>query len=311
MTTPSTPPDLSVIIVSWNTRDLLLRCLESLKAEAVRSRLYVDAIVVDNASKDGSAEAVREKYPDVTVLAQSENLGFAAGSNLGIREADGSAILILNPDTELLPGSLSTLWNTLNVAPHVGLVAPVLVNPDGTFQSAGYRFPGLIQTILDVFPIHPRLVESSLNGRFDRGDGMTPFMVDHPLGACMLVRREVIDQVGGFDKSFFMYSEEIDWCRRIKAAGWTVLVAPQAEVIHHGGKSTSQSPETMRPQLHRSRSAYHRRYQSEPFHRSLSMLLSAGIALKQTGLPIPTGGRTTDEVRQIAEIYRRSEAADD
>src|SRR5699024_2504973 len=99
----------------------------------------------------------------------------------------------------------------------IGMVAPVLLNSDGTFQSAGYRFPGLTQTVLDLFPIHPRLVESSFNGRFSAGDGLTPFRIDHPLGACMMVRRTVVDQVGALDTTYFMYSEEIDWCQRIKA----------------------------------------------------------------------------------------------
>jgi N-acetylglucosaminyl-diphospho-decaprenol L-rhamnosyltransferase len=308
----ASPPsiDVSVVIVSWNTRDLLLRCLESLKAEAARSRLYVEVFVVDNASADGSVEAVNENFPDVTVLAQSENLGFAAANNLAIDQATGTALLLLNPDTEMRPGSLRTLWTTLHAGQHVGLVAPILLNPDGSLQSAGYRFPGLTQTILDIFPLHPYLMESGLNGRFDRGDGLSPFEIDHPLGACMLVRREVIDAIGGLDNSFYMYSEEIDWCQRIKSAGWTILMAPAAEVTHYGGRSTSQVADRMQEQLHRSRAAYLRRYQSERFHRTLNTVLRAGLKLHRYGVPIPTADRSVQEIARIASIYQETGRGD-
>jgi N-acetylglucosaminyl-diphospho-decaprenol L-rhamnosyltransferase len=299
-------PDLSVVIVSWNTRDLVLQCLDSIGSEAHRSGLRLETIVVDNASGDGTPDAVTHQFPEVVLLAQSENLGFSAANNLGIERSTGQAgVLILNPDTELLPGSLSALWRALHASWHVGLVAPVLLNTDGSFQSAGFQFPGLVQTMLDLFPLHPRIIGSSLNGRFGPGDGLSPFRIDHPLGACMLVRREVIDDVGVFDPAYFIYSEEIDWCRRIRDAGWTILCAPAAKVIHHGGQSTSQAPDRMRRQLHESRARFFRRYQSPAFHRSLQALMSVGITARRLGLPIPTDGRTVDEMIVIKEIYRQ------
>ncbi len=311
MTTAQSVPDVSVVIVSWNTRDLLLRCLDSVDAEATRSGLTLETIVVDNASSDGSADAVRRRFPDLTLLEQTENLGFAAGNNLGIAQSCGSTVLILNPDTELSPGSLTSLWRALHASCHIGLSAPVLLNSDGSFQSAGFRFPGLVQTMLDLYPLHPRLVGSSLNGRYGPGDGRTPFQIDHPLGACMLARREVIDSVGLFDPGYFIYSEEIDWCRRISAAGWTILCAPSASVIHHGGQSTSQASDRMRPQLHRSRARYFRQHHSDSFRRSLSMLMSLGITLKRASVPIPSDGRSADELERIAAIYREAEREPD
>jgi N-acetylglucosaminyl-diphospho-decaprenol L-rhamnosyltransferase len=299
-------PDLSVVIVSWNTRDLLLRCLHSIRSEENRSRLSVETIVVDNASSDGTPEVVSSNWSNVRLLAQRQNLGFATANNIGIEQSHGRGVLILNPDTELRPDSLSILWRTLNAAQHIGLVAPVLLNTDGSFQSAGFQFPGLVQTMLDLYPLHPRLVGSGLNGRFDRGDGLTPFRIDHPLGACMLVRRDVIEDVGPFDPGYFIYSEEVDWCRRITDAGWTILCAPSAEVIHHGGQSTSQAPDRMRLQLHRSRAKYLYCYHPESFHRVLRGLMSAGIALKRVGIPLPTDGRTPDDLAEIAEIYERA-----
>jgi GT2 family glycosyltransferase len=254
--------DISVVIVSWNIRDLLSRCIASVKREADSAGLRVEVIVVDNASSDSTVECLAREVPDVAIIALSENRGFAAANNLGIARARGSALLLLNPDTKMLPGSLSALRRALHASPHIGLVGALLLNPDGSLQSAGYRFPGLVQVFLDLFPIHPRLIGSRLNGRMPTGDGLSPLAIDHPLGACMLVRRTVIEQIGMLDEQYFMYSEEIDWCRRIKAAGWTILTAPAARVIHYGGQSTGQMAEDMFLQLHRSRNRYFRRYHS-------------------------------------------------
>jgi N-acetylglucosaminyl-diphospho-decaprenol L-rhamnosyltransferase len=292
-----------VVIVSWNTRDLLLQCLASVENEEQRSGLDLEIIVVDNASTDRTAEAVEESWQDVVLLAQTENLGFAAANNIGMEHATGRSLLILNPDTELLSDSLSILWRTLNTSDHIGLTAPVLLNTDGTFQTAGFRFPGLVQTLLDLYPIHSRIAGSRLNGRYNRGDGRSPFRIDHPLGACMLVRREVIESVGMFDPGYFIYSEEIDLCRRISDAGWTILCAPAANVIHHGGQSTSQAPDRMRRQLHRSRARYFLQHEDDAFRTRLRSLMNAGIVLKRTGVPVPSGNRTVDDLQAIAAIY--------
>jgi N-acetylglucosaminyl-diphospho-decaprenol L-rhamnosyltransferase len=295
-----------VIIVSWNTRELLLRCLHSIRKEQHRSGLRIEIIVVDNASSDGTVEALESGESDVTVLAQTENLGFARANNLGIDAARGDALLILNPDTELEPDCLSILWKTLHAANHIGLVAPVLLNSDGSLQTAGFRFPGLLQTMLDLYPVHPRLVGSSLNGRYNPGDGRSPFRIDHPLGACMLVKREVIESVGAFDPGYFIYSEEIDWCRRIANAGWTILCAPQARVIHHSGQSTSQAPDRMRPQLHRSRARYFLRHENNQFRSRLLRMMHAGATLKRLGIPMPSDGRTAAQLEEIADIYEHT-----
>lgn len=304
MATAQPVPDVSVVIVSWNTRNLLLRCVRSVQDERDRSGLSVETIVVDNASTDGSPDAVQRAFPEITLLEQSENLGFAVGNNLGIEHSRGKTLLILNPDTELQPGSLDSLWRALHASSHVGLVAPVLLNANGTFQSAGYRFPGLMQTMLDLYPIHPRLIGGRLNGRYDPGDGLTPFQIEHPLGACMLARRGVIESVGVFDPGYFIYSEEIDWCRRIADAGWTILCAPAARVIHYGGQSTGQTPDRMRRQLHQSRARYFRLHHPPSFHRALQTLMSIGITLRRARIPIPTDGHTADDLAEIQAIYQ-------
>lgn len=267
--------ELSVVIVSWNTRALLDRCLKSVIDDARRARVRVEVIVIDNASTDGTADALLARETDIMTVRLERNVGFAAANNVGLRRSSGRKLLLLNPDTEIRPGALAILLRTLDAMPHVGMVSGLLLNPDGSLQSSGYRFPDLVQSFLDFFPLHPRLVESRVNGRVSAGDGITPYEVDHPLGACMLVRREVVDRVGLLDERYFMYSEEIDWCRRIRMAGWSILIAPEARVIHDGGQSTGQMREEMFVELHQSRARYFRHYHAPAFLRSVELMARA------------------------------------
>ncbi len=299
---------LSVVIVSWNTRDLVERCLRSICADLRRCHIASEIIVVDNASSDGTPELIRKQFPGVTLIALDRNTGFTAANNLGLRHTTGKAILLLNPDTEIRPGAIATMLATLSATPHVGMVSGLLLNPDGSLQSSGYRFPGLAQSFLDFFPLHPRLTGSSLNGRVSPGDLQTPYAVDHPLGACMLVRREVVEHVGLLDESYFMYSEEIDWCRRIRAAGWTVLIAPSANVVHFGGQSTRLMPEEMFLQLHQSRAHYLRRYNGPS--TVLAVAVIARLAALRAGKRARVGRKRLQHdasaLRAVASIYRRA-----
>lgn len=302
-------PELSVVIVSWNTRELLERCLRSLIADAKNSGISTETIVIDNASSDGSVAALRQRFPEVTLEALKENLGFAAATNRGIRRARGRDILVLNPDTEVLPGALSAMLRALHSMPHVGMVGPLLLNPDGSLQSSGYRFPNLTQSFLDFFPLHPRLVGSKINGRVSPGDGMSPYAVDHPLGACMLVRRAVVERVGMLDEQYFLYSEEIDWCRRIVAGGWTVLIAPSAHIIHYGGQSTSQAPAAMLLQLHRSRARYFQFYHSDAFLHSVELMARSAAwwsQVRDRGQPAGENASQTEVLRTASRIYREA-----
>ncbi|MCS7051293.1 MAG: glycosyltransferase family 2 protein [Thermomicrobium sp.] len=306
--------DLSVVIVTWNVRAFLPACLESLGADLARSGLAAEVIVVDNGSSDGTVDLINERFPWVECLALGDNRGFPAANNLAFARSRGRAILLLNPDTEVLPGAIARLWDALHAAPHVGVVGARLLNPDGSLQSAGYRFPGFVQNVLDFFPVHPRLVGSRLNGRFGPGDGLTPFAIDHPLGACMLVRRTVVDQVGGLDEGYVYYSEEIDWCRRIRAAGWTILTAPAAQIVHYAGGSTRQVSEASFLQLHRSRARYFRRWHGRSFVRWLARLaiLAAGWATLRARLTGDAALETRARLlRQAAAIYRSASFCDD
>ncbi len=246
-----TSPALGVVIVSWNVRELLARCLSSLLADLDASHLVARVIVVDNASRDGTPEVIRAQFPRVELIAREDNLGFAGGNNLGLRACGfgtdnpalhPAACLLLNPDTEVQPGAIKILLDTLYSHPDCAIVTSRLSYGHGSFQHSAFHFPGLGQLYIDLFPVPGRLYESRLNGRYPRRlfEGSKPFDIDTPLGAVMLLRREAIEQVGLFDEDFALYCEEIDWAARFKEAGWKNLCAPAARIVHHSGQSTSQ-----------------------------------------------------------------------
>jgi N-acetylglucosaminyl-diphospho-decaprenol L-rhamnosyltransferase len=255
---------LAVIIVNYNTKDLLRVCLESVVRQP---RPQLEVWVVDNASDDGSSEMVDEIFPEVHLIALEENVGFAGGNNAALRtmgyaqdSLDASPllpeyVLFLNPDTEVRDGALGVMVDFMDRNPNVGVVGCSLRYPDGRFQHSAFRFPTLWQIWFDFFSWPGRLVESSLNGRYSRGTYAqgAPFPVDHPLGAAMMTRREVIDDVGLMDEQFFMYAEEVDWNLRVHAVGYSVFCVPTAEIIHHGGASTSQKQQQMNESLWESR----------------------------------------------------------
>ncbi len=257
-------PAVATIIVSYNTASLLRACLASLRD----CRLPLRIVVVDNCSRDGSAAMVRAEFPEVELVEAGYNAGFAGGTNLGLRHLEGREperdkapyILILNPDTIVHPGAVEALVGFLEAHPRIGLVGPRLLNPDGSHQAGAFRFPTLLMAALDLFPpgevLPGRLYGSWWHGRYSQDGGDEPFPIDHPLGACMLVRREVLEQVGGMDEGYFMYSEEVEWCWRIRRAGWAIWQVPAACVTHVGGAATSQFRRQMLVALWRSRARF-------------------------------------------------------
>jgi GT2 family glycosyltransferase len=284
--------DLGIIIVSFNVRDLLAACLDSVFASLAGSRLDARIVVVDNASADGSAEMVRERFPQVRLIAGQRNLGFAAAGNVGMRHLvldsnpkskvqnpkSARHVLLLNPDTEVRGEALALLVRFLDEHPEVGAVGAKLLYPDGRLQHGAFHFPGVAQTFLDFFPIHHRLTDSWLNGRYPRvayADG--PFPIDHPLGACLMVRTEAIRRVGLMDEQFFIYCEEIDWCLRIKRAGWQIYCVPQAEVVHHVAQSTRQFRNAMFVALWRSRLRLYAKHYSPVRQWAIRQVIRLGV----------------------------------
>ncbi|MCR4406551.1 MAG: glycosyltransferase family 2 protein [Anaerolineae bacterium] len=288
----STNPDLGIVIVSWNVRDLLARCLDSVYASLARSNLRGEIWVVDNASTDGSVEMVRHRFPQIHLIANADNKGFAAANNQALRAMgldNAQCIMpnaqlpryamLLNPDTEVREDALGVLIRFMDETPTAGVCGARLTYPDGTFQHSAFGFPTLAQVFLDFFPLHWRLLESRLNGRYphrlyERGE---PFAIDHPLGAAMLVRRETIAQVGLLDEGYRIYVEEIDWCMRIKRAGWAVYCVPRAEVIHHEAQSTRQVRPQMIVALWRSRFYLFEKHYRPSFRWMARRIVRAGM----------------------------------
>jgi GT2 family glycosyltransferase len=274
-------PDLSIVIVSWNTRDLLVQCLQSIHDPGVAEGLRLEVIVVDNASSDGSADAART-VPGVQVISLPRNIGYGRANNAGLRRALGRYTLVLNPDTVLLPGCLSALVSFADDEPHAAIVAPRLLNEDGSIQDSAFKFPTLTMAAIDLFPLpewvpgrlRAKLAQGALNGRYLIEQAANqPFPVGHPLGACMLIRREAYLECGGFDPRIFMYSEEIDLALRYRRAGWECWQVPAARVVHLGGRSTGQVPLAMQRELWRSRLYIYRKHRSRIAYLGLALLL--------------------------------------
>lgn len=260
--------DLAIVVVSWNVRELLAGCLESLHDALGRlAGCSAGVWVVDNASADGSADMVCQRFPAVHLMRNATNRGFAAANNQALREIGFDSrppaapdrlprfVILLNPDTTVGGGALAAWLAAAEEHPHAGVVGPSLRYADGRFQHAAFHFPTLAQVALDFFPLHHRLLESRINGRYSRRlyAAGRPFPVGHPLGAAMLVRREAILAAGLLDEGYFMYAEEVDWCLRMRQAGWPALCAPVVVVVHHEAQSTRQFREGMFVALWRSR----------------------------------------------------------
>ncbi|RME81962.1 MAG: glycosyltransferase family 2 protein [Caldilineae bacterium] len=254
-------PDISILIVSWNVRSLLLKCLQALPA-AVGEGLTYEVIVVDNASDDGTVRAVRRKFPQVWTIANRENRGFTGGNNQAMAAAQGRYFLLLNPDTEPAPGSIAELHHYLETHPQVGIVGPRLRYADGSLQPSRRRFPTLATLFCESTVIQQYLPTLPMFGRYIMADRPEdePQEVDWLVGAALFVRREVYEQVGGLDETYFMYSEELDWCRRAREAGWQIAYDPAAEIIHHEGKSSEQEIAERHIRFFRSRVRYTRKF---------------------------------------------------
>lgn len=227
--------DLSIIIVSWNVQEYLRQCLNSLRAD-VDQNLKYEIIVVDNNSTDNTIAILARDFPKVKLIHNKDNLGFARANNQGIKISRGKFVLLLNPDTEVKKGCINTLISFLQGHDKVGVVGPKLLNLDGTLQASGLNFPSLANSLLGYF----RLKREVTGAYFVHAN--QPVMVNALVGACLLVRREVISQVGELDGDFFMYVEEADWCYRIRNRGWHIYYIPEAQVYHRKGGSARHVP---------------------------------------------------------------------
>lgn len=275
--------DVSVVIVSYNCREHVLACVSSVLDSVHGHRLEI--VVVDNDSHDGTAEALVERFDQVRVIPMGCNAGFAVANNAGIAATSGRNVLVLNPDTLVEPVAIDVLVDWLDQNPDAGVVAPRLAFPDGSDQLTARAFPtpaaavfGRRSPLTRVFPRN-RWSTRFLAGRDHDGD--EPFRIDWVSGACMLVRRDVIDRVGGFDPEFFLYWEDADWCRRIADAGFTVWCVPKARVSHDEGTTRGHAwPAPVVRHFHRGAYLYWRKHHAPQPWNPMRWLAAAALGLR-------------------------------
>lgn len=237
----SSKVDVSICIVNWNAKEYLDRCLRSIQETVPPIRF--ETIVVDNASGDGSQESVKKNHPDVILIENTENLGFAAANNQALEKAKGETVFLLNPDSELLPGCLEKLRKALKKYPAAAVVAPKLLNTDKSLQRSVRRFP-TYKTVLYRYTFLKKLgifAKDEARNKMDDFEFDRELPVEQPAGAALLIRKEVLDKVGWMDPAFFLFYEEVDLCRRIKQRGHEILFIPGARMIHHQGKSRQKN----------------------------------------------------------------------
>jgi GT2 family glycosyltransferase len=271
------PIDISIVLVSWNTRELLLACLDSLP-DAVGT-LCADVWVVDNGSTVGSAAAVRAWRPieadlPIHMIENERNVGFAAANNQAISASAGRYVLLLNSDTIARPGSIERLVRFADERPKAGLVGAMLLNPDGSYQGSFADFPSLHSELLSASGLGERLF-GRWYPNYGPSHAQAARQVDYIQGACMLARRAAVEQIGLLDEAYFMYNEETDWCLRMRRAGWESWYAPNARIVHYGGQSTKQVRHAMVQALYRSKVRFFRKH-----HGVVSAsILQAGFVL--------------------------------
>ncbi len=274
--------DCSIIIVSWNVADLLAACIDSILASPVAinepdgEKPVVEIIVVDSASSDQTVPMLEERYPQVRLLAQEENVGYTRGNNIGLETARGRHLFLLNPDTELLGDALPTMIAYLDAHPRVGILGPHTLNPDRSTQSTRRRFPTQTLAFFESTWLQPYAPQDMLDRFYVKDapdDGV--YQVDWVQGSALLARREVYEAIGGLDPGYVMFFEETDWCRQAKDAGWQVIYLGTAQVIHYGGQSTDQVGAYKHIYFQESKLRYFRKYHGATFAALLRIFLLA------------------------------------
>jgi GT2 family glycosyltransferase len=295
--------DLSIVIVNWNTRELLAQCLMSIYDSLPQREIEV--YVVDNASSDGSCEMVRERFPLVYLIENVDNVGFARANNQAIRKSHGRYVLLLNSDTIIKSGAVETLVDFMDTHPNAGACGARLLNADGSLQYSCSPAPSLVSEFKRLF--HLPGIRSDGYYRMHKWDQSLVRQVDVLLGACLMLRQQILNQVGLLDEDYFMYSEEVDLCYRVKAAGWELFWVPQAEVVHLGGQSTRQVSDAMFLRLYQAKLIYfrkqHGRWQAILY--KLIIMAAAGFRLLLIPLSLVQQPSKRQKTLSLAGNYQR------
>src|SRR4030067_1949657 len=247
--------DLCTIIVNWKTKEYLLHCIDSILQK--KGSRPMEIIVIDNGSRDRSREEVKRQFPGLRLIENGRNLGFAKAVNQGLRVSSGRYLLLLNPDTQLREGAIENLVSFMESHAEAGVAGAQLLDGDGSKHNSIANFPSLTTELLNKNLLR-RLFPKKFPGK--EKDYPEPIEVDSVIGACMTVRRDVLDQVGLLDEDYFLFLEETDWCYRIKRAGWRIYYVPHAEVYHFQGKSAEAVKKRATVEFYRSRYHFFRKH---------------------------------------------------
>lgn len=272
--------EVSVVIVNWNTRDILRDCLASVYEQT--KDVDFEVIVIDNASTDGSAGMVKSDFPQVHLIANADNRGFASANNQGMAIAKGRYVLLLNSDTVVLDSAIEKSIEFAEASSDAAVIGCRVLNPDRSLQLTCFMFPSVPNMLLSSSYLYKMFPKSRFFGRermtWWNRDGQR--QVDVVTGCFMLVRKEAIDHAGMMDEDFFMYAEETDWCWRFKQAGWKVLFTPSAEIIHLGGQSSKQVKPQMQMQLRSGVLLFMKKHKSFVSYITACVLISGFFALR-------------------------------
>ena len=285
--------DLSVIVVNYNTKDLLLNCLRSIYDTG--GDVKFEALVVDNGSKDGSAEAVTRDFPQARLIANDRNLGFAKANNQALKVASGRYLLLLNSDAILQEGALKALIDFMDANPGAGCACGQLLNSDGSRQNSFSNFPTFASELLNkglLRLLFPKRYPSK------RQDFSHPVPVEAVIGACFIVRREVLEDVGPLDEDYFLFMEETDWCLRMRKAGWGIYFVPSARIFHLQGATVGKRPLSARIEFYRSRYIYFRKHKGRWAERMLRCAFILRLTANSILLSIPSllSGRARSKI---------------
>jgi len=316
---------LSVVIVNYNTRDLVSQCIDSLQSEA--SKLSFELILVDNASTDGSCEVIESKFPSVRIIRNARNLGFAAANNQGLAVAQGEFLLLLNSDTIVVPGSLGQMCDAAELNPDVGIVCPKLVYPDGSLQMSYGPLPNLTATFCSFFEIKS-LIPHSMRRRLGRsrwtrllgkttanyvdwfsGREPTTKVLSRDLlatGACLLIRRQCFAEVGFLDPNIFMYCEDADYCQRVHTAGWKILYLAEASVVHIKGGTTGERYRWTSPRAYESMLYFLRKHRGWTTFQIAKYFALLSLLLRWIGEAISAPGNACISWQLFRQVARDS-----
>ena len=273
--------DISIIIVSWNVADVLTDCIDSILESPVAINKpngdlpVVEIIVVDSASSDDTVAMIRDRYPQVRLFAEDDNVGFVRGNNIGFAVAQGRYHFLLNPDTVLHDDAINKMVAYLDTNPEVGIVGPHTLNTDGTHQSTRRRFPSVPLAFFESTWLEKHAPNGMIDS-FHVRDMLNDktFDVDWLQGSALMARAEIYETIGGLDPLFFMYFEEVDWCKRAKDAGWRVVYLGDTFITHHGGKSSGQVYTFQQQNFQTSKLLYYRKHYGRPLAEILRVYLA-------------------------------------